>query len=304
MVRSARRRKTVQAREVGGVLRVSIPAGMTAADEERWVAEMVRRMERRAASDGIDLAARAEALGARYGLPQPATIRWVDNQEWRWGSCTPSDGTIRISSRLVGEPAWVLDYVIVHELAHLSAPRHDRRFWALVGRYPRTERARGFLMARGLDHGSDEELDDGSPTRKRSAPGILVPTRSWVTTVGSEDGAPGWSPAARISMEPRLACRGSRRHRVVRLGGRAGRGRAGRSRRNPHSLEETQPTWSAPPSRMWSTHPDRPSPSPAGHAGGPRRAGPCTQRVPTWARRHRRRPGGIVVSGDAGSRGW
>ena len=155
VVRSARRRKTVQARKVDGVLRVSIPAAMTVADEERWVAEMVRRMERRGARETIDLPARAEALALRYGLPQPVTIRWVDNQEGRWGSCTPSDGTIRISSRLVGEPAWVLDYVIVHELAHLSAPHHDRRFWALVGRYPRTERARGFLMARGLDHHPD-----------------------------------------------------------------------------------------------------------------------------------------------------
>lgn len=161
MVRSARRRKTVQAREVGGVLRISIPAGMTAADEERWVAEMVRRMERRTATDGIDLAARAAALADRYGLPRPKTIRWVDNQEWRWGSCTPSDRAIRISSRLVGEPGWVLDYVIVHELAHLSVPRHDRRFWALVRRYPRAERAHGFLMGRGLDGRVGEEPRQG-----------------------------------------------------------------------------------------------------------------------------------------------
>lgn len=165
MVRSARRRKTVQARKVGGVLRVSIPAGMTVADEERWVAEMVRRMERRSAGDSIDLPARAEALAQRYGLPQPAAIRWVDNQECRWGSCTPADGTIRISSRLVGEPMWVLDYVIVHELAHLSVPHHDRRFWALVGRYPRTERARGFLMARGLDH--EPDLPSGGRAERR-----------------------------------------------------------------------------------------------------------------------------------------
>ena len=148
------------------MLRVSIPAGMTVVDEERWVAEMVRRMERRAASHAIDLAARADALAERYGLQRPAAIRWVDNQEWRWGSCTPSDGTIRISSRLVGEPAWVLDYVIVHELAHLTVPHHNRRFWALVGRYPRTERARGFLIARGLDGGEDHQPDRsaGGPT--------------------------------------------------------------------------------------------------------------------------------------------
>jgi predicted metal-dependent hydrolase len=75
----------------------------------------------------------------------------VDNQEWRWGSCTPADGAVRISSRVAAEPSWVLDYVIVHELAHLDAPSHDAAFWQIVNRYPKAERARGFLMARGLD---------------------------------------------------------------------------------------------------------------------------------------------------------
>lgn len=152
VVRSARRRKTVQARKVGGVLRVSIPATMSTAEEQRHVAEMVRRMQRRAEADVVDLAARAAALAAAHGLPRPASIRWVDNQEWRWGSCTPADATIRISTRLATEPSWVLDYVIAHELAHLVVPGHGPAFWALVGRYPRTERARGFLMARGLEH--------------------------------------------------------------------------------------------------------------------------------------------------------
>ena len=150
MVRSARRRKTVQAREVDGVLRVSIPATMTSADEARWVAEMVRRMQRRTATAEIDLSVRAAGLADRYGLSRPATIRWADNQGWRWGSCTPADRSVRISSRLAGEPGWVLDYVIVHELAHLEVPRHGPDFWAVVARYPLTERARGFLIARSL----------------------------------------------------------------------------------------------------------------------------------------------------------
>ena len=42
-------------------------------------------------------------------------------------------------------PSWVLDYVLVHELAHLRVPGHGPKFWALVDRYPRTERARGYL---------------------------------------------------------------------------------------------------------------------------------------------------------------
>lgn len=152
IIRSPKRRKTVQARQVGGVLRVSIPATMSKADEQRHVAEMVRRMQRRSESSTLDLADRAAVLASAHGLPRPVTIRWVDNQEWRWGSCTPSEGTIRISTRLAAEPAWVLDYVIMHELAHLVVHGHGPEFWALVGRYPRTERARGFLMARGLEH--------------------------------------------------------------------------------------------------------------------------------------------------------
>ena len=155
VVRSTRRRKTVQAREVDGVLRVSIPATMTKADEDKWVGEMVRRFERRASADTIDLEARAAALAARYDLPTPASIRWVDNQRSRWGSCTMVDRTIRISSRLAGWPLWVLDYVVVHELAHLVVPDHGPAFRALVDRYPRTERARGFLIAKGMEEGED-----------------------------------------------------------------------------------------------------------------------------------------------------
>ncbi len=152
VIRSPRRRKTVQARQVGDVLHVSIPAAMSHAEEQRHVAEMVRRMQRRADSSVIDLGARAAALAGAHGLERPGSIRWVENQQWRWGSCTPVDRTIRISSRLATEPSWVLDYVIVHELAHLTVPGHGPAFWSLVERYPRTERARGFLMARGMEH--------------------------------------------------------------------------------------------------------------------------------------------------------
>ncbi len=151
VVRSAKRRKTISARQVGDVLRVSIPASMTKADEEHWVNEMVRRMERKTASAEVDLAERAAILARRYGLPEPASIRWVDNQQHRWGSCTIADRSIRISSRVAGFPAWVLDYVIVHELAHLQVADHSPAFWRLVARYPLAERATGFLMAKGLD---------------------------------------------------------------------------------------------------------------------------------------------------------
>lgn len=166
VVRSARRRKTVQAQLVDGVLRVHIPASMSLEEEVRWVSEMVGRMERRTAASRIDLMERAKTLARQYGLGVPSSIRWVDNQERRWGSCTPQDGTVRISSRLGREPTWVVDYVIVHELAHLSVAGHGPRFWRLVERYPLAERARGFLIARGLEGGEPDSssLDGELPT--------------------------------------------------------------------------------------------------------------------------------------------
>jgi predicted metal-dependent hydrolase len=160
VVRSPRRRKTVQARETDGVLRVLIPATMTAADEARWVAEMLRRVEQRSTGHTIDLEHRAAQLARRYRLERPTTIVWSGQQEWRWGSCTPATGSVRISSRLTQEPGWVLDYVIIHELAHLSVPGHDRAFWAVVNRYPLAERARGFLIARGREPDENESSDD------------------------------------------------------------------------------------------------------------------------------------------------
>jgi predicted metal-dependent hydrolase len=167
VTRSARRRKTVQARLVGDTLHVSIPARLTKAEEARWVAEMVQRLERRQGAGRVksseDLVARAAALSTRYGLPRPASIRWVGNQNARWGSCTPEDGSIRISRKLAGEPSWVLDYVIVHELAHLEVAGHGPAFWRLVQRYPRAERAKGFLLARSWPAGSPEPAEDDEP---------------------------------------------------------------------------------------------------------------------------------------------
>jgi len=151
--RSARRRRTVTAYREAGRTVVLIPAAFSPAEERRWVAQMVAKLqtreERRRRSLGGDdeLMTRARALSAEHldGLAEPASVRWVDNQHRRWGSCTPADRSIRLSSRLRTMPEYVVDYVLVHELVHLLEPGHDDRFWALVARYPRAERARGFL---------------------------------------------------------------------------------------------------------------------------------------------------------------
>ena len=152
VVRSKKRRKTISALQVSDdLLRVSIPASCTKAEEEHWVTEMLKRFEKRALADTIDLERRARELAEQHGFPVPSSVRWVDNQHARWGSCTPVDATIRLSSRMIGFPRWVIDAVLVHELAHLLEPGHGPRFDGLCARYPLTERATGYLLAKGFE---------------------------------------------------------------------------------------------------------------------------------------------------------
>ncbi|MDT0203935.1 M48 family metallopeptidase [Nocardioides sp. AE5] len=148
--RSKRRRRTVSAYREQGRTIVLIPASMSKAQEAEWVEKMVARLDRqeqRRRPSDEQLLDRARDLAGLYfgGIVEPETVRWVDNQKSRWGSCTPSDRSIRLSSRLQGMPAWVVDYVLVHELAHLIEPSHNEEFWGWVDRYPKTERAKGFL---------------------------------------------------------------------------------------------------------------------------------------------------------------
>jgi len=156
VIRSTRRKRTVGAEMRGDVLRVTVPSWMSAADEQQWVSKMSASFRRKHSAARIDLQRRAATLAHRHGLPVPDEIRWADDMTTRWGSCTPATRTIRISTRLTGFPHWVLDYVIVHELCHLRVRGHDDDFWALVHRYPKAERAIGYLIAKS---GDDPDLD-------------------------------------------------------------------------------------------------------------------------------------------------
>ena len=124
-----------------------IPAWMSPGDERRFVGDVVARIERQRHSERVDLESRARRLADQYDLPTPSSIRWSKTQRLRWGSCTPGSGDIRISDRLVDAPPWVLDHVIVHELAHLVHADHSPAFHELVARNPLSERAIGYLMA-------------------------------------------------------------------------------------------------------------------------------------------------------------
>ena len=151
--RSARRKRTVSADIRDGVLRVSIPGHFSAGQERHWVERMVERMSARySAAPAMDedqpvLLQRAERLAEQYlgGRGVPSTIVWVSNQNSRWASATPAHRSIRLSHKLQGMPDWVVDYVILHEMAHLIEPSHNADFWNLLTTYPRTETAKAFL---------------------------------------------------------------------------------------------------------------------------------------------------------------
>ena len=153
--RSKRRKRTVSARWEGENVVVLMPAGLPRAEERRLISDMLARLGRSDRRRGLkasdeDLMRRSTALSEKWieGRPVPSSIRWVPTMTTRWASCSPDSREIRISEALRDVPGYVLDYVLVHELAHLVVlGGHPPEFWEAVRRYPRTERAMGYLEA-------------------------------------------------------------------------------------------------------------------------------------------------------------
>lgn len=97
---------------------------------------------------------RAELHARELGV-QFTRSKIVDNR-YRWGSCTAID-TLSFNWRLIKAPMFVIDYVVVHEVAHLLEPNHNSRFWGIVkSRIPSMGIAKSWLR----DHGQvlEEEI--------------------------------------------------------------------------------------------------------------------------------------------------
>ena len=150
VIRKERRRRSVSAYRQGGVIQIHIPAKMSRRQEIEIIPEMISMVLRREARErktDLELMQIGIELLTQY-LPEfdthPASINWRNMSE-RWGSCTTVDRTIRISDRLVGSPAYVLNYIIFHELIHLQVPNHDSDFYNYLGRYADAAKAEAFL---------------------------------------------------------------------------------------------------------------------------------------------------------------
>lgn len=129
-----------------------MPEGLTTEERDRHVKELTSRLQKKRAASRVDLVARARALANEYDLPEPTSITWSSRQQQRWGSCTPATGAIRLTNRMSAFPLWVIDYVILHELAHLVEPNHSAAFHDLIENFPQSDKAEGFLLAVSLGH--------------------------------------------------------------------------------------------------------------------------------------------------------
>ncbi|MEW8978787.1 MAG: M48 family metallopeptidase [Symbiobacterium sp.] len=98
-------------------------------------------------TDDAALAAWAREINARYYGFRMGQVRFR-HQESRWGSCSGRTRNIQISHRLRGGPHELLEYVLVHEIAHLGQMNHSPRFWALVERACPDWRERRRLLRR------------------------------------------------------------------------------------------------------------------------------------------------------------
>jgi predicted metal-dependent hydrolase len=164
IIRSRRRKKTIQTKYGDGHLWIYLPAGMNQKEEQKWIDRMIKKSERWEQkktikeSDGW-LLQRATELNKKYfNGTLNFSIRFVTNQNSRYGSCTSLDKSIRISDRVKTMPSWVQDYIIIHELTHLIYLDHSKKFWETVNQYRYAERAKGYLIALGVEK-LDEEME-------------------------------------------------------------------------------------------------------------------------------------------------
>ncbi|WP_083508812.1 M48 family metallopeptidase [Arthrobacter alpinus] len=154
--RTTRRKSGLSAFWESGQAVIAVPARLSLEDEGYWVPLMVAKLEQKARANkdrrqlpasNAALMERATFLSAKFlgSRAVPESVRWVTNQNTRWGSATPARKSIRISHHVQGMPEWVLDYVLLHELSHLIHPDHSPAFWAEMDGYPQLERAKAFL---------------------------------------------------------------------------------------------------------------------------------------------------------------
>lgn len=160
--RSSRRKRSVSAHREGDLIVITAPERMSNRMVAQYAEELVERLRKREKEPLSDTELLTRTLWLRLEFvpeaPEPTAVTWSERQQRQWGSCTPLDGTIRISARLRRAPQYVVDYVLVHELAHLMHSDHGKAFAAIEQRYPDLARAEAFLAGADFGAGSESAL--------------------------------------------------------------------------------------------------------------------------------------------------
>ena len=170
VIRTKRRRKTIGAHMVNDVMHVRAPQHISELALQKLINDFKFRFQKQLLKKKLnkekDLEIVAQELNRKYfdGVLIINSIEYVTGQSSKFGCCNYSTCSIRISHKIAAMPDWVRDYVLVHELAHLLEPNHSRSFWNIVSRYKLAERARGYLMAMGLEAIGEKDPGFEDPT--------------------------------------------------------------------------------------------------------------------------------------------
>ena len=141
-------KKTSSARIVGNEISLSISDNMDEAAKREAISKLASRCV--GARRKPELRRTIDRLNKKHFGKKVNKI-FFKNMKSRWGSCSAA-GNINISTRLLFAPPDVLEYVCIHELAHLKEMSHSPRFWALVEEaMPDYREKRDWLRKNGSD---------------------------------------------------------------------------------------------------------------------------------------------------------
>ena len=126
--------------------RIAVPEGLDEPKRYREIRKVVEQWYRRQASQRLPRT--VELWRKRMGWPETPQVL-IRDQRQRWGSCAP-DGTLRFNWRVAMLEPSLIEYVVVHELAHLKVSSHSVEYWSLVSKcLPDAQRRRQRLREVG-----------------------------------------------------------------------------------------------------------------------------------------------------------
>lgn len=163
VIRTRRRSRTASARMVKDTLYVRVPHRIADGDLQSIIKDLSAKVEKKLLKKQLNtdhaLSSRARELNMKYfsGKLKFESIEYVTDQNSKFGCCDYERRKIRIAHHVAFMPAWVRDYVLVHELAHLIHHDHGAEFWKACAGYKHMERAKGYLLAKGYELNDETE---------------------------------------------------------------------------------------------------------------------------------------------------